>query len=317
MGEAATRQPAGPAAGTAAFGAADWQLLAAVAGIWGSSFLLISIALNDLRPALITTLRLAFGAATLLAFPASRRAVPRHDWPAIALLGVLWMAAPLLLFPYAQQHIDSSLAGMLNGSVPLFAAAVAGILGRRLPGPAQRAGLLVGFAGVVAVSWPAARGAAASALGVALVLLACTCYGLALNVAVPLQRRHGALPVLLRAQVVALVAVAPLGLVATGGSSFAWSSLLAVAVLGAGGTALAFVGMAVLVGRVGAARGSVAIYFIPVVAIVLGTVFGNEAVAVTSLVGTALVSAGAYLTSRADRASLRGGRPVPAAAEAA
>ncbi len=307
---------AGAAAGTQAFTGADWRLLAGVAAIWGSSFLLIEIGLEHFSPALVTLLRVAFGAATVFAFPASRRAVPRSDWGAVALLGVLWMAVPLLLFPYAQQHIDSSLAGMLNGGVPLFAAAVATLVARRLPGRAQLLGLLVGFAGVVVVSWPAVQGARATALGAALVVLACLCYGAAINLAVPLQRRHGALPVLLRAQLFALVVVAPLGLAGIGPSTFGWSSLAAVVALGAGGTALAFVGMSVLVGRVGAARGSVAIYFIPLVAVALGVSFRGETVAVASLLGTALVSAGAYLTSRRDRPAAAPAPPAPAPAPA-
>jgi drug/metabolite transporter (DMT)-like permease len=58
--------------------------------------------------------------------------------------------------------------------------------------------------------------------------------------------------------------------------------------------------MASLVGRVGATRGSVAIYFLPVVAIGLGVAFRDETVAAISLAGTGLVLAGAYLTSRRE-----------------
>lgn len=283
-----------------AFAPVDWGLLSGAALIWGSSFLLIDIGLDSFHPALIALLRLVFGAATLLAIPRARQAVPRGDWPAIALLGLVWMAAPLLLFPFAQQYIDSSLAGMLNGAVPLTAAAVAGILARRLPRRRQLVGLALGFLGVVAISWPAVQGARATAIGAGMVLLAVVFYGVALNLAVPLQQRHGSLPVLLRAQIVATVLVAPLGLAGVAQSSFAWSSLAAVVVLGCFGTALAFLAMVTLAGRVGATRGSIAIYFIPIVAIVLGVALRGESVAAASLLGTALVVAGAWLASRAE-----------------
>jgi drug/metabolite transporter (DMT)-like permease len=82
-------------------------------------------------------------------------------------------------------------------------------------------------------------------------------------------------------------------------SSFAWSSLLAVAVLGSVGTAVAFVAFTTLAGRVGSTRASVAVYLVPVVAIALGALFRDETIAAISLVGTVLVTAGAYLTSRA------------------
>lgn len=287
------------------FAPADWGLLSFLAVTWGASFLFIAIGLEAFAPALVTTLRIAFGAATLAVVPRARRRVPRDAWPGIAALGVVWVALPLLLFPLAQRSIDSSVAGMINGAVPLAAAAVAALLARRLPPARQRAGLVLGFVGVVLISLPAAQGARASAIGVLLVLLAVACYGTALNIAAPLQQRYGALPVLLRAQASALVLVAPLGLAGLGESRFDAGSLAAVAVLGCAGTGLAFLGMTVLVGRVGAARGSIATYFIPVVAIALGVVVRDEAVAVISLVGTALVVAGAWLTSRGRRGAVR------------
>jgi drug/metabolite transporter (DMT)-like permease len=81
-------------------------------------------------------------------------------------------------------------------------------------------------------------------------------------------------------------------------SDFDWSSLLAVVALGALGTGVAFYWFASLIGSVGATRGSVTIYFVPVVAIVLGATLRDEPVHAAALAGTALVLAGAYLTSR-------------------
>ena len=281
-----------------AFYPLDWALLSATALMWGSSFLLIAIGLDDFHPTLITALRLCFGALTLAILPASRRPIPRGEWPAIALLGALWMAGPLILFPIAQQWIDSSVAGMLNGAVPLFAA-LAGIMvfGTRLT-RVQTSGVVTGFVGVILIGSPALQEARVTSIGIGLVIVATMCYGISLNLAAPLQRRHGALPVLLRAQVVAIVLVSPLGIAGMGSSSFGWPSFLAVAALGCFGTALAFVAMTTLVGRVGAARGAIAIYFLPIVAIVLGVVFRNERVHLAALIGTVMVILGAYLTSR-------------------
>jgi drug/metabolite transporter (DMT)-like permease len=76
------------------------------------------------------------------------------------------MGAPLLLFAIGQQHIDSSLAGMLSGAVPVFATVIAALLLRRSPGPRQIVGVAVGFVGVVAILWPATRGADATAFAI-------------------------------------------------------------------------------------------------------------------------------------------------------
>jgi drug/metabolite transporter (DMT)-like permease len=236
----------------------------------------------------------------LALFPAARRPVDRGDLPRVAFLGLVWAGLPLLLFPVAQQWIDSSVAGMLNGAVPLFGAAWAVLLLRRPLGRTQTLGLLVGFAGVVAISWPEAQGSRATTLGAALVLLAVACYGLAVNLAVPLQQRYGALPVLLRAQLAALALLVPFGLWSLPGSHLAWGPALAMLPLGILGTGLAFVLMTTLVGRVGGPRGAVATYFIPVVAIALGVVFLGERVAPVALLGAALVLVGAWLTSRRE-----------------
>jgi drug/metabolite transporter (DMT)-like permease len=282
------------------FGMQEWGLLVAVAAIWGSSFLFIEIGLEHFGPGVVAFGRVAVGALTLSLLPGSRRPVDRADLPRVALLGLFWMGAPLILFPIGQQWIDSSLAGMINGAVPIFAAVVAAILLRRLPAARQLTGIAIGFLGVVGVLWPATRDANATALGAALVLLAVLCYGIAINIAVPLQQRYGALPVLVRAQAVALVLLAPAALISLPDSEFAWSSALAVAALGFFGTGWAFLAMTTLVGRAGATRGSIATYFVPIVAIALGVIFRDETIAAISLVGTGLVLTGAYLTSRRD-----------------
>jgi drug/metabolite transporter (DMT)-like permease len=291
---------AGTGSRTEAFGTQEWLLLSSIALIWGSSFLFIDLALEAFRPGVIALARVALGVAALAMFAAARRPVDRDDLPRVAFLGLIWSGLPLLLFPLAQQWIDSSVAGMLNGAVPLFGAAWAVLLLRRPLGRSQTLGLLVGFAGVVAISWPEVQGSQATTLGTALVLLAVACYGLAVNLAVPLQQRYGALPVLLRAQLAALVLLAPFGLWSLPGSHFQWGAALAMLPLGLLGTGLAFVLMTTLVGRVGGPRGAVATYFIPVVAIALGVIFLDERVVVVALLGTGLVLGGAWLTSRRE-----------------
>jgi drug/metabolite transporter (DMT)-like permease len=294
-----------------AFGPLEWGVLAAIALMWGSSFLWIAIGLEAFEPGLIAFLRIALGTAAVALVPRARRPVDREDRWRIAFLGLVWMAIPLTLFPVAQQWIDSSRAGMINGAMPLFAATFAAVLLRSLPGLRQAAGLAVGFAGVVLVSLPSAGASPSQALGVGLVLFATVLYGLSANLTVPLQQKYGALPVVLRAQLTAAILLLPYGLVSLPGSSFRLSSLLSLIVLGVLSSGLAFVLMATLVGRAGATRGALPIYFIPVVATVLGVAFRGETVGPLGIAGIALIIAGAWLASRRER---RDGpsSPVPA-----
>ena len=103
-----------------------------------------------------------------------------------------------------------------------------------------------------------------------------------------------------RAQLVALVIVAPIGLLQLSDSSWSWESALAMVPVGVLGTGAAFALMATLTGRVGGPRASVAIYFLPVVAIVLGVVILGESVEPIALVGVLVVMAGAWIASRRE-----------------
>ena len=175
----------------------------------------------------------------------------RADYPRVVLLAFVWLVVPFLLFPIAQQHIDSALTGMLNAATPIFSAAIATVLLRSLPRLRQAAGIALGFAGTIAIGLPAARLSADAAWGVLLVVAATFFYGIALNLAVPLQQRYGAPAVMMRALGVATAATAPFGLAGLAGSRWSLAPVVAVAVLGVVGTGAAFVLMAALVGRGG------------------------------------------------------------------
>jgi drug/metabolite transporter (DMT)-like permease len=284
-----------------AFGLTEWGLLVAVGLTWGSSFLWIATGLDAFSPFLISFLRLALGALALVAFPAARRPIERQAWPQIVVLSLMWMSIPLLLVPLAQERIDSSIAGAINGALPLFTALLAAALLRRWPGPVQVVGLLVGFSGVALVTLSGTSGGHGSILGIALMLAATAMYSIGFNVSVPLSQRYGALPVLFRAQLVSIALVLPFGAVGLHTSRWAWPAAGAMLVLGLIGTGYGYVASTTLNARAGATRGSLAIYFLPVVAMLLGVTVRHEPLRALAMVGVALVIAGAWLTSRKER----------------
>jgi len=272
----------------------DWALLVVPGVIWGASFLFIAEGLAAVAPNGVTFTRIAIGFLTLSLFPSARKPVARADWAGTAGLGVLWLAFPLSMFPFAEQHVSSALTGMLNGATPLFVAAVASVLAGRLPERGISAGLVVGFGGAVLMALPA-MGGSNSAFGVGLIVMALASYGLALNLARPLQQRNGAVPVIWRALGVALVLTAPLGLPEVVNGTWTLRPALALLCLGAGGTAIATVMTATAAGRMGATKASATAFLIPVVALVLGVVIRHEHVTVISLVGAAVCLLGAAI----------------------
>ena len=276
----------------------DWLLMVTAAGIWGSSFLFMDVALEVEHPGLVAWLRPVLGLAFMAMLPSARRPVDRSDHPRLLLLGFLWMAIPLSLFPLAQTWIDSSIAGMMNSGMPvmtlLAGAALFGVTTHRV----QVAGVVVGIVGLLMIGIPTASVGETSAVGVLLVILAVACYGVAVNIAGPLQRRYGSPAVLLRVLVVATVATTPWGLVGLAGSDFAWSAVVSNVAVGMGGTGIAYVAAASLIGRVGPVRMSAVTYIVPVVAAVLGIFVLGETLGVVQVSGALVLVAGAWLTTR-------------------
>src|SRR5438270_7324003 len=176
----------------------DWLLVAIPVIICGSSFLFIAERLRSVAPNGVTFTRIVVGFVTLALFPAARKSIERSAWPGIALLGILWFALPLSMFPFAEQHVSSALTGMLNAVTPIFVAIVATVIARKAPSKRVLLGLFTGLAGSVLVALPSINEGRSSTLGVVLILMASISYGFALNVARPLQPRYGALPVIWR-----------------------------------------------------------------------------------------------------------------------
>ncbi len=277
----------------------DWFRWAAPGLVWGTSFFFIAEALDGFPAATITPLRVLLGFVTLGLVPAARRTTiePSDRWR-IALLGLIWMAIPLSLFPFAEQHVTSSVTGMLNGATPIFVTIVAAGIARAVPHATQIVGLCIGLLGVVLIALPSSGDGENSWGGIGLIFLALVFYGFALNVAVPLQRKYGGLPVLWRTQAVALALTAPFGLASVGDIHFSWRAMGAMVGLGVLGTALAYVLMADNAGRLGSSRASASVYLIPVVSLLLGAVVRDEHVAALSVVGCAVALVGAWLASR-------------------
>lgn len=288
---------------TEPFAPGDWGVFVSIALIWGSSFLLIAIGLESLKPGLITFMRVGLGALALLAVPGRSTRIEQADRSRMVLLSVVWTAIPFTLFPIAEQYINSAVTGLLNGSTPIMVAIVATVvLGQRPRGP-QLAGIVLGFIGVIAISIPSLGEGATQALGVCLVLAATVCYGFAMNLAAPLQQKYGSVAVMRSMLLMATVWTAPYGLWDARTSTFEWGPVIATVVLGVAGTGLAFALMGTLVGRVGSTRASFITYLIPGISLALGVVFQGDEVSPLAIVGVCLVVAGAFMASRSASAS--------------
>jgi drug/metabolite transporter (DMT)-like permease len=141
---------------------------AATSVIWGSSFLFIRVAVEHMPPSAVVFGRTLLGAAFLVPLAAKGRACRglRQVIVPIVVVTLLDMAAPTFLTARGEQHVSSSVAGILTAIDPLFTAVLAlWLIRSEVPGRKRLAGLVIGFAGVIALLGIDFRGNAVELLG--------------------------------------------------------------------------------------------------------------------------------------------------------
>ena len=271
-----------------------------LAFIWGWSFLFIKVAVQGMTPAAVAWARVALGAAVILVVLRVRhtRLPPRSErvqWRHFVVLAVTYNAVPFTLLAWAEQHISSALAAVLNASTPLFAAVLTAVLlGERLRG-AQQAGLLLGFVGVAVAAGVGGDDLAGSSLwGELAVVGVSACYGFGFTYA---QRHvaHIAPVVIAGGQLLAAtVILLPVAAVTTAaeGLELTLTRMLSILLLGVMGTGIAYLINYRSIAELGSTKASVVTYLVPVVAVVVGVVFLDEAFEAGLVVGGALTIVG-------------------------
>ena len=286
------------------FTSLDWLLSVGMALTWGSSFLLIKIAIRDFDSALIPLGRTAFGAAALLLIPSARKRIAREHWPRLLVLGFVWMAFPFFLYPLAEETVSSAITGMMNGGLPVVVTLVTAIWVQVMPSPRRIVAVLVGFSGIALIAIPSiSDGSTADTRGIVLLIIALLSYAVAINIARPLQSAYSPATLMLHVELVACVISLPLGIWGATHSTFSWPALSALALLGVLGTGFAFVLFALLSKRTGAVRSMIPTYFTPIVGTILGKVFNNEPILWLSVIGMLIVIVGAWLTSLPEKSN--------------
>jgi drug/metabolite transporter (DMT)-like permease len=277
----------------------DLGLLLALSAIWGSSFLFIKLGVDEVEPAVVVFGRLVVGAAVLLPVLALRGGVPdvRSLLAPCVVLGVLNNALPYWLIGFAETRIDSGLAAVIQAAAPILTV----LLAIRID-PSQRVrgyrlvGIGLGFLGVALLVGVQEGGELIGALAV---LGTATCYavsvlyaGRAIRAFPPIQVSTGQL-------VIGALLTAPIALLQLPTDVPTADALLAIFLLGALGTGLAFLLYFALIARTGASRAILVTYLVPAFALVYGAVFLDEAITASALAGLALILAGTALATGA------------------
>jgi drug/metabolite transporter (DMT)-like permease len=275
---------------------ADVARLLLLAAIWGSSFLLIKVALEDLGPLQIVAGRLVLGAAFLMVVLKARNMslpVGRDVWRALVLMAIVSNLIPFTLISWGEESITSSLAAILNATTPLFTAAIASLVleGERLT-PLRAGGIALGFVGVAVIVGVDVGGS--EVLGELAVVGASLSYGLGFVYARRrlVDRADGPIALSAGQLLIAAAIATPLA-----------------AALGIAGTGLGYILYYSLVTNVGATSASFVTYLLPIFGVLLGATLLDESLGLNTVIGAALVIAGIAVAENAAR------RPAPASEE--
>jgi drug/metabolite transporter (DMT)-like permease len=287
-----------------------WLLLFALVAMWGSAFMFTGIAVRAFSPTALVTIRLVIAAVLLTGLVALRRArFPRNRrfWLFSIAISLAGNCVPFWLISFGQQRIDSGLAGILMGVMPLTTMALAHffVRGERL-NATKIAGFMVGFGGLVALMGPDAllelKGQGTELLYQLAVLAGAVCY--AVN-AVVARHRPPADPMVAAAGVMLAgsAIMLPIGAVPASAELVTappapLAAMLALAIVA---TAIATVVFLKLVTAAGPSFTSFINYLIPVWALFMGVVFMGEQLGPRVVVALVLILSGIALSEAGSR----------------
>jgi len=288
-------------------GPREAALVVLCASSFGSSFLFIDIIVLEVPPVTLACARSIVSFLTLAGFMvATGHRLPPWGrvWRKLAMLGCATQVVPMILVSWGQFHIDSGLAGIILGSVPVLTMVFAHLTfhDERMSGAAI-VGALLGFGGVIAVIGRSALGdveahilAEVAVLGGAVTIAGANVLARSIGPLAPIALAVGS-------QATAVVMLAPMAAISDQPWTLAisWTSIGALVVLGTVGSALPGLIFYHLLARAGATRASLVAYLVPLVAVVLGAVFLNERLPWEALLGMVLIVAGAWLVNRRSK----------------
>jgi drug/metabolite transporter (DMT)-like permease len=280
-----------------------WLFLAAGLA-WGIPYFMIRIAVEDFSTYSIVLFRVLIGAAVLvpLALKQGALLLALKHWPWVLGFALLEMAGPWWLITESGRHLSSGLIGLLIATVPFFAVLLASFLGdKSVWHPKTLAGLLMGFAGVVALVGIDSFGGLIDPLWVGAVILASVGYAIAPAM---IANKIGFVPtagvVSLSMVIVGVIYAIPAAftLPAEIAAEPAVESWMALIVLGVICSAVAFILFFALIKEIGPARATLITYLNTLVALVLGVVFLNEPITTGLIVGVPLILVGSWFAGR-------------------
>ena len=279
----------------------DWFIFLIAGFLWGIPYLFISIAVDELSPAVIVFVRVTIGDLILGSVTLAQKTLApeiRH-WKIIFLYAVGELIGPWFLITNAQEKLSSGLTSLLVCTTPIWATVFAYLYGDKTVWERKRiAGLGVGFTGVIFLVGLETFSDMSNGLAIGEVLLASIGYAWAVNMVVKKLPSADLLAINAVAMAITAVVYFPFAisnLPTTAPSGKAIASLIVLGVFCTGG---GFITFFMVLRKIGPARASLVTYVNVLIAVLLGVIVLSEPLTIGIVIGLPLVLAGSFLASR-------------------
>ena len=272
-----------------------WIAFIGLGLIWGSSFLWIKIAVQEMGPNTLVAYRVLFGllfGIVVVLFQRAKWPSTFKEWLPLLVLGLTNIAIPFFLISWGEQVIDSGVASILDATVPLFTILVAHFLlhDDKMTVP-KVLGLLMGFAGVVVLMSKDIGASSGSLLGQAAVIIASVFYAASSIIARKYTEDTPAIfrsvgPLVSATAVMWLATFVVESPVKVPTLPLIWVALLWLGILGSG---FAFILLYYLIHEIGPTRATMVTYLFPLSGVTLGVLFLHEQLTWQVLTGAVLI----------------------------
>lgn len=268
---------------------------------WGSTYLVIRIALVELPPLFMMGIRFFLFGIGIYGYLRMRGAPSPSlsEWSRSAVIGVFLMLGGSAGVAYAEQWVSSGLAALVIATTPLWTVLFAGIW-RRWPNRLEWAGLLIGLVGIVVLNFEGDLRASPLAAALLIVAAMSWAFGSVWSQQMKLPRgiMAGAAQMITGGGVVLLFSLA-IGERITAVPT--WRSISAVLYLGIVGSLVGFTAYTYLLKQVRPALATSYAYVNPVIAVMLGIWFAGERIALPGVIAMLIILSGVVLVAFGQR----------------
>ena len=274
-----------------------WILLTFLGALWGSAFMFIKVATPEFGPIALVNTRLLIASLIFLPILLQKKYIHllKPIWKQVLVLSIMNNAIPFTLFSYASFGADSNILAILNATTAFNTMIIAYLWIGESVSLKQLFGLILGFIGIFILVNP--QNSDTTLIASLSALLAAFFYSYS-TVYIQRQSVNANKMVLIGWSIVfSAVFMIPVSIFNLPEALPSASAIGSAFWLGAVSTGLGFLGYVRLIDKIGAVRTSTVAYFLPVFGIIWGSIFLDEKITYTIILGCLIVLIGIYLSN--------------------